>query len=442
MPPLQSDIYQELYEYMAGRPVVNTHSHQLPEQEYWEFNLDSLLRNSYINWCGVAWDNTPESRRNLFEKVRFHSAYIWLSKSLQHIYELDKPLNESTWKEWSEVISDAHKEPSFRRNILENKCSYSRIILDAYWLPGSDNGDPTFYVPTYRVNAYFFGYSMTAVDSDGNNPYLLYSGTIIKDLDDYIHWVANIMASAKNEGAVAIKIPLAYDRGLDFREVSAINARSAFSRLVDLTASSPAIPARLEGTAVPSNAPDIKAFRVLEPGIDPRDLKDFQDYLFFHVCKIAAELELPVQIHTGTGQGRRTNAAWLQEAIEKNPSTRFVLLHCGYPWIRDIIPLVTRYRNVYPDLSMLPIFSTQASKIILHELIEAATAEKVAWGCDTWTPEESFGSLLAFRHVMADALSEKVKDGYFSKRDACLVIDHIMTLNAPQLYQLTPFNTF
>jgi hypothetical protein len=28
-------------------------------------------------------------------------------------------------------------------------------------------------------------------------------------------------------------------------------------------------------------------------------------------------------------------------------------------------------------------------------LIEAGAAERVCWGCDTWTPEESYGSRLA-----------------------------------------------
>ena len=33
---------------------------------------------------------------------------------------------------------------------------------------------------------------------------------------------------------------------------------------------------------------------------------------------MAAELDLPVQIHTGMGQGRKTNAAHLQPAIQND----------------------------------------------------------------------------------------------------------------------------
>ncbi len=440
MTPPSQEVYEELYETMAGKPVLNTHSHQLPEQEYRDFSLDALLRNAYINWCGVSWDHTPESRRILFEKVRFHSAFVWLYKSLRDIYKLDLPLDKSTWEDWSREISKAHRDPSFRRTILADQCCYRRTILDAYWRPGSDNGDPALFAPTFRVNSFFFGFSPVVVDSDGNNPYTLYSGTWIKDLDEYTTWVAQKIVQAKHQGAVAIKVPIAYDRGLDFAEITPQEARLAFSRLVEAAAPSAGDSSLTPGDLIPSNAPVLKAFPSLEPGVDPQDLKDFQDYLFFSICRIAAELDLPVQIHTGTGQGRRTNALWLQEAIEKNPSTRFVLLHCSYPWVQDIVPLVTRYTNVYPDLSMLPLFSTQASKSVLHELLETTTADKVAWGCDTWTPEESFGSLLAFRQVAASVLQEKISAGYFSASDACQVLDNILFKNAARLYQLEPPN--
>jgi hypothetical protein len=85
---------------------------------------------------------------------------------------------------------------------------------------------------------------------------------------------------------------------------------------------------------------------------------------------------------------------------------------------------------------MLTLISTQASKMMLHELIEAATADKITWGCDTWTPEESYGSLLAFRHALASVLAEKVSEGYCSVDDAQEIVDHVMFHNANRFYRL------
>jgi predicted TIM-barrel fold metal-dependent hydrolase len=118
------------------------------------------------------------------------------------------------------------------------------------------------------------------------------------------------------------------------------------------------------------------------------------------------------------GQGFRTNALQLQEAIRRFPETRFVLLHCSYPSVEDMSLLVTSYPNVFPDLSWVPLISTGAATRLLHELIERSTLDRICWGCDTWTPEESYGSLLAFCHVLASTLTEKRIAGYYSTQDA------------------------
>jgi hypothetical protein len=73
---------------------------------------------------------------------------------------------------------------------------------------------------------------------------------------------------------------------------------------------------------------------------------------------------------------------------------------------------------------------------MLHELIERATLDRVFWGCDTWTAEESFGALLAFRHVLALTLAEKITEGYFTRADALVIIDAILLENPQRFYKL------
>jgi hypothetical protein len=85
---------------------------------------------------------------------------------------------------------------------------------------------------------------------------------------------------------------------------------------------------------------------------------------------------------------------------------------------------------------MLPLISTQSGTTMLHELIERATLDRIFWGCDTWTAEESFGALLAFRHVLASTLAEKIITGYFTREDALLIIDAILLKNPQRFYKL------
>jgi uncharacterized protein len=430
------ELTDELSAYIDSRPKVSTHCHQLPEGQLHPFNLDALLRNSYVNWGGIDWGNSDQAHELFLEKVRFNSFFVWLQKSMQQIYGESSPLTASNWQGWSERILSAHQNPLHSREILTGRCGYRRMLLDAYWEPGSDNGNPELFAPAYRVNAFFFGYSSSAADHDGNNPYRLSPHTFISALDEYLGWVRESLLSHKAGGCVALKIPLAYDRGLDFDPVSDEAARQAFTRL---TAGSTGQPKQASwdggAQALVSNAPGNTAS--LQDGwADPLDVKTFQDYLFFQICGMAADLDLPVQIHTGTGQGRRTNAAYLQPAIQNFPATRFVLLHCSYPWIQDIAWLVSKYPNVFPDLSWLPLLSTCPASAMLHELIERASLDRIFWGCDTWTAEESFGALLAFRHVLASTLAEKIRTGYFTREDALLIIDAILLKNPQRFYKL------
>jgi uncharacterized protein len=430
----QKELQAEFSAYAENRPKISTHSHQLPGRELRAFDLEALLRNSYVNWCGVTWDISPQSRQDFLSKVRFNSFFIWLQESLVQLYGDSTPLTVSTWQSWSDRIQAAYLDPSHPRRVLTGRCGYRRMLLDAYWNPGSDNDSLEFFAPVYRVNSFFFGYSAVARDHDGNNPYDLYPRTFITDLDEYVDWIRQNILSRQSAGCVALKIPIAYDRGLDFESVPADQASRAFARLAAPVAGEP-IQTDRSGSdrSIPSNLPTV---RFQDQHADPGDVKAFQDFLFFQICRLAAELDLPVQIHTGMGQGRKTNAAHLQQAIQSFPTTRFVLLHCSYPWVQDISLLVDKYPNVYPDLSMLPLVSTRAGKAMLHDLIERATLDRIFWGCDTWTAEESFGALLAFRHVLAATLAEKVLDGYFSRQDGLLIIDSILFNNPQRLYKL------
>ena len=92
-----------------------------------------------------------------------------------------------------------------------------------------------------------------------------------------------------------------------------------------------------------------------------------------------------------SGQNRGSNPMYLVPLIEKHPGTKFVLFHGGYPWTREIGGLLHNYPNVYADLVWLPLISPTAAVQALHEWIETAvTSEKITWGGDCWTPEETF----------------------------------------------------
>ncbi|HZJ83468.1 MAG TPA: amidohydrolase family protein [Clostridia bacterium] len=397
------EILRELKDHIKNQTIINTHSHHLKDDSFQGMNLDAVLRQSYVNWYKVPLESTYRSRENFLDKNRHNSYFVWLQKALQELYEFSEPLSAENWDGVSRRIEEAHRYEGHHMGILREKCQYKKIILDTYWHPGSNNGHPDIFTPTFRVDPLLYGYSKDARDHDGNSPAELY-GDIPHDLDEYVSFIKNIIALKKNKGCIALKSAIAYERPLNFKRVSRDRAYGALVKE--------------------------DADRTLE------DIRAYQDYLFVQICKIAAELDLPIQCHTGMGQLTGTNAMALKDVIDSNPETKFVLFHCSFPWMDDVNALLRTYDNVYPDLCWLPILSTSAAVRMLHELIEGGTSDKICWGCDTWTSEESYGALLAFRFVLAKVLRDKVGDGYFTLEDAKYVIDNIMYQNASKLYGL------
>ena len=394
--------YEKILEIAANTAAINSHSHHREDEFFTDFNLDKLLQNTYISWCGVDFENTQKSRKNYIDKVRFKSYYIWLQKALKEIYDIGEDLSAKNWDYYSDRIKDSHKEKSWHKKILKSFCRYEKVILDTYWNPGSDNNDPEFFLPAFRTNPLFFGYSKNAFDHNENNVYKLYEKEFM-DIDDYVSFIRNLIEDKIKSGCVAIKNAMAYDRELDFTESSREKAQRIFKNKCNITES---------------------------------DIKFFQDFIFQEICRLAAEIEVPVQCHTGMGRLEKTNALNLLNIIKSNPETKFVLFHGSFPWIDDIQGLLHENQNVYCDLCWLPIISPSAAEYALHQMIEIGTSDKIIWGCDTWTSEESYGARIALNNTLAGVLTTKIEKKYLGIDDASCIIENILYNNPKSLYKI------
>ncbi len=387
--------YESLYGYASDRSIVNTHSHyQLPEGPR---TLDYLMENSYVRWLNVPLGQDEAGRADFLARVRHNTYFVWLERALQKLYDFPEKLTAGNWAEWSRAVErDARPDEQIFREI----CGYRAIVLDAYWNPGSDHGSKLF-TPTFRINSFLYGYDSEAKDHNGNNALRLY-GETPDSFDQYLLFMRQIAREKKATGCVALKCASAYDRPLDFQHVSKERAARAYQS---------------------ANA-------------TAEEIRDFQDYVFFELCRIAAELDLPFQCHTGLGLIDRTNALMLREAIARNPDTRFVLFHGSYPWTQDIAALASFFPNVYTDLCWLPILSTGAAERFLSEMLDVTTADKILWGCDTWTPQESFGALLAMREVLSRVLSSRIGRGLTDMDGAQDLTRRILSENAASLFHI------
>jgi len=395
---------KSLQDYIDSLPIVSTHEHHYypyPPAEG-KHGLEYLFGHSY-----VRWSETPLSRKS--DRAKFldlmgaNSYFVWYEKALDDLFGFGGEITVKNWDAVCEKIDAALATPGFHEDVFANRCRYTHAILDAYWAPGSDNNRPDLYAPAFRVNSFLFGNCIESRDHNGNNAQALYGRG--DSLDEYMAMIDRVIAEKKAAGCVCLKSALAYDRALDFKPVSKRAAERVFGK-------------------PPAN-------------VAPDELKAFGNFIFDHVCGLAAKHELPIQNHTGLGKLGGSNPMNLIPMIEKHPETKFVLFHGGYPWVEEIAALSHNYANVYADLCWLPVICTSAAEHALHSLIEAARdSSRVTWGGDCWFVTESYAGSLAMRHILKKVLSEKVAEGYLTEGRARRLAERILSENAKELYKL------
>lgn len=395
--------FEKIRSHILSRGIINTHAHHLPDSEIVGLSLGRIFEKSYVSWCGEDIPSSAAMVDRWIEKIGNRSYFVNLSRALQKLYSMDEPLNGAVWDEYDQRIRKTHENPRWHLDILRNVCGYQVVIQDSYWNPGDNNGHPEIFEPTFRVNFFLWGFNHEARDHNGNNAQLVY-GQQIDDIKGYTDFVYHAIKRKKEAGCKSLKSAIAYERPIAIETATAEEAQSAMG----------------------FGGPQPSAIAI----------KKFQDYIFDTICDIAAELKIPLQIHTGLGLMNGTNPMQLQPLIARHPNTVFILMHGGYPWLDDICGLVHVYPNVVIDLCWLPLISPSAGIRALHEFLEVCNSDKIVWGCDTWTSEESWGALSSMADTLATVLDEKIASGYLNTHNALHIAECIMENNARQWFCL------
>ena len=179
------------------------------------------------------------------------------------------------------------------------------------------------------------------------------------------------------------------------------------------------------------------------------DYKALQDYIFRYIATESGRLGMAVHIHAAHGGGGYFNVAWanplLLEPLLNDPSlrkTNFVMIHGGWPYTREITPLLTK-PNAYLDFSEQTAFNTP------HDVAEvlrgwlAYVPEKVLFATDAYPESVELGweesGLIASntgREALGRALTGMVHDKEISRDRAVEIAKMVLRENARKLYGL------
>jgi predicted TIM-barrel fold metal-dependent hydrolase len=313
-------------------------------------------------------------------------------------------LNERSYAQLSDAIAGSRRA-GWYRHVLKEKAGIAMSIQDDY----RTGVDRELFAPVVRLEHFACATTrgdLRNIEAD--------TGRAVHSLDDLVEAMHTALDRYLQEGAVGVKIGIAYRRTLRFEKTSRADAERVFVRF----------------------------FGHLGEGPSWEDARPLQDYMFHQIVRAAVERDVPIQIHTGLQEGNgnvleNSNPLYLTELLLEYPNAKFDLFHGGYPFMGEALAMVKNFANAHLDLCWLHIISPSAAARMLHEAIETVPANKIfAFGGDFIIPEGAYGHSVMARRVVSRALTEKVEDGYLTEDEAVTLAQRILRENAASFFRL------
>ena len=324
-----------------------------------------------------------------------------LVSALAELYGLgDEGITEHTWEELDHEIRRRHATPGWVDDVIA-KAGIERIVTDPFsnvLLDARPSLGPR-YRSVARINCLAVGWHADSRDHNGNSAHEVAAalGAQIDSFDDYLPFSSTSSTRFPTAGR------------------SRSRMRSPTTAICGSTSPTRALARRAFGKRRPSGS----------------EQKAFGDFVVDRLCALAGERGLPVQMHLGTAIVRGSHPMYVAGLVERHPSTRFLLMHLGYPWSRDLLGLAFVYRNIWLDLTWSFLLSPSHFKLALHEAIEILPDEsRLMLGGDAWHVEESYGALSLGRRLIAEVLRERMQARFLSEEGSRRLARKILHENA------------
>lgn len=409
--------------------AVDTHEHLLPPEKLCNMvqttwgpgvNLYSLLRNSYLSWTHSlpAWKSPMRFEQwwvatdKVLANARATSFYRYHLPAFKDLYGVNfESLTPKEAAGLDKRIFQNYKKDHWVQHVITERANIDLMCIDPNWNYGELIQYYPFAVKVFRVQHLIQrGFHPSEFEENAAkakkaiNPYAyaMKRNLPLKTFDDYLNLIENQVQEARRLGAVCMKQAMAYHRSLYFENVPKEKAARAFGRR------------RCE--------------------LSDEQIRDFEDYIVWHLVKLSGQYDLPFQIHTGSGRIPDTNPMLLMNLLEAFPNTKFILLHGGYPWISEIPAMYMRAKNLWGDLSWLPNISYSMAKRALHEWLDVIPSNRIMWGGDCVHVEGIYGTVKITRRCIAEVLAERITKGQLSESQACRIGKQILRDNALELF--------
>ena len=406
-------------------PVIDVHEHHMPDTlGAGNVGLLQLLQESYAGWTQVrpyplpdeppVTPGTVPAAPSRWEDIAAYTEGSGTNAAVRNVlsaatelYGLGTgPVTEKNWAELDARIRRRHGEPGWPGSILR-RAGVEAAISDPYKDPLLDvrSSLGPLYWSVLRINALAFGWNSSVRDHNGHNGRELLArvGAEPKSFDDYLAALPLLLDRLAGLHKVGLKNALAYDRSVDFDGLDVELARGAW------------------GKSDPSAA----------------ERKAFGDVVVDRLARLAGERDIPFQMHLGSALIRGSRPLSAAGLVERNPRTRFLLMHLAWPWSDELLGMAFVYRNIWIDLTWSWLLSPSKFLVSFRQAVDVLPDEsRMMLGGDTWHAEEAYGALRLARRLIARTLGDCVRDRDFRASDAERLGRKILRDNAAAFFRL------
>jgi hypothetical protein len=357
---------------LSGVPVVDAHTHPYRLEEVLERDPDGF--DTRMMFLGESFSSSSQLRDDLWPFV--HA----LTDSTVFALAMHRWLAEHLGCEPSrEAVVEARA-----RALRSDPVAYTKGLLDAAGVVAilSDEGFPQ---PPVTAPEFEASIGITVHRVARLEPWILtHREGSFDDLVAGVHDEASSAASDPN--CVAYKSIVAYRTGLDVGDPSEADARAAFER-----------------------------WKGDEWRETREHAKPVRDFLIRRTLAVAKEHGRAFHFHCGGGDPDidlvHAKPEFLFRLLVDVQDQPVVLVHSGYPWVRDAAYIASVLPNVYLELSELIPWGFGQVEWALEMLVGTVPAAKLLYGSDEAGEPEAFwiSALLARRAL------ERVLDGFVER---------------------------
>jgi uncharacterized protein len=411
-----------LASFIRDIPVIDVHEHHMTEPLLnRDVGLARLLRESYAGWTqkrpsllsvGGAGADAPAGGgwaeiAPYFEGSGTNAFVRNIVRALQSLHGLKGPsVTERNWAALDSRIRERHADPGWNASVME-RAGIVLAVTDQYTDPLADAtaalGER--YRSVLRINAFAMGWHAESRDHNSNSALEMLGrlGMQPRSFEEYLETFPRVLDLLPGLHKVGLKNALAYDRSVNFDDIDHDAARNAWGKK--------------------------------EPA--PAEKKAFGDVVIDAWCRLAGERDIPVQMHLGTGRIRGSRPLEAAGLIERNPRTRFLLMHLAYPWTDELLGMAFVYRNIWLDLTWSWLLSPNRFPDSLREAVDVLPDEsRMMIGGDAWHVEETYAAITIARELVGETLDSCVRAGQFSSPQAERLARKILHDNASEFFRL------